>query len=268
MLYHAVQRDVISGDWSALLEFWPIHPGYAHRSRKIAIRCWSVLHTKLAQIARCCAAGCTYTDFAAQQAQLRDRPTSHNSGLPCCPTGKSYNPACPPSGRPEGKKTSGQRIDCCPGSPGSVAPADGHSQPHPSFIPPLAWRGPPAPGSSLHQIQGQARETAPLDLLCCPARSTSKLFDDSHLRQNKSTPKTASPSYTEHRRQLHTIPETRQQSTLPCLRPRHSTESTCLIAQAPRRCLLFAIVWYEPPLLPQAKSATLDVTGGQLSCVA
>lgn len=85
------------------------------------------------------------------------------------------------------------------------------------------------PRSSLHQIQGQARETAPLDLPCCPARRRpSFLTTVTHSRQNKPTPKTASPSYTEHRRQLHTIPETRQQSTLPCLRPRHSTKSTCL----------------------------------------
>lgn len=127
-----------------------------------------------------------------------------------------------------------------------MAPADGHSRVTASFAP-LAWRGPPVVTPSDSR---PSKGTAPLDLPCCPARRRPSFLTTVTRNKTNQRQRRTYSTHREHPRQLRRTPETQGQSTFPCSRPRHSHQSACLIFQAPRRRLLFAITWYDPPCIP------------------
>lgn len=223
----------------ALFRFWPLQP---EPCTQILRTCFLLLYTHRTH---CCIAGCTiHTSQVCCPTSCKPphKGSAHSSTSPspaAALPAKARTLPAPPSGR---KHLDSGSIVALAALEAWHPPTATHQSPHP--LPP--WPG-VAPRSSLHQIQGQARERRSLGPALLPCPSTSKLFDDSRRNKTNRRRRQTYATRREHPRHLHHNPETQGQSNVPCLRPRQYPQSACLIFQAPRRCLLFAITWYGPP---------------------
>lgn len=174
--------------------------------------CFLLLYTQLDPSPHLLLLHCWLSVHASRHPKFAARPSPADKSL--AHSSEARTLLC----RSDRPKTSGQRVDCCPGSPGAWhLPTATHESPHP--LPPgLAC----PPRSSLHQIQGQARETALLHLPCCPARRRPSFLTTLTRNKTKSAPK----RHVCNTQRIPTTPSSHSRDTetkhVSCLRPRHS----------------------------------------------
>lgn len=170
------------------LDFWPLHP--EQLAHGILRTCF--LFAPHPPVAALLAVPKPHPNFAARQSPA-DKSSAHSSTSPsrvAALPAKARTLPAPLSGRKH--RNSGSIVALA--ALGAWHLPTGHSRVTASFAPGLAW----PPG--LHSVrfkakQGKRHYTIALALLPCP--STSKLFDDSHLQQNKSDPKDGPRQHTE-----------------------------------------------------------------------
>lgn len=240
----------------ALFRFWPLHP-----EQPTCTRNTENLLPVCSSSTSCCIAGCTKTTSqlcCPTKAQLtRAWPTPQLRPPLLLPCRQKLEP-CLPLWTAENIGTADRLLPWQPWERGTCRrPLTSHR-----ILCPLAWRRPPVVTLS-DSRPSKGNGTTLLHLPCCPARRRPSFLTTVTRDKTNPTPKRDVSSTQRTPTTPSPIPETQAQSTARCLHPRYSPQSACLIFQAPRRRLLFAITWYDPPV-SQASSATLYITREQL----